>query len=312
MAQRRMFSLKVINSARFLKMPVDSRELYFQLGLHADDDGIVEAYPILKLTGSSDDNLRVLVAKNFIKILNDDLVSFIVDWNEHNLIRADRKVDSIYKHLLLKIVPEAEIVEPKPRADTGKITGRQLDVNWTPQDSIGKDSIGKDNTYSHFEKNDNICNNLLNYWNTKNIIQHRKVNDKLKRKINIALKNYEYNEIQQAIDNYAGILANNQLYFFSYRWGLGDFLQRGLEKFLTSAMPFENFKKKPFEKISKQDYEKAEKEKQKDIINQTLHNQLNEFKKKLNEDELNKLDKFIGYYGVELAINKIKRERGEL
>ena len=44
MATRRMFSIRVTDSTRFLKMPATSQNLYFQLGLMADDDGILEAY----------------------------------------------------------------------------------------------------------------------------------------------------------------------------------------------------------------------------------------------------------------------------
>lgn len=113
MANRRMFSMKIINSARFMKMPVASQLLYFHLGLNADDDGIVEAYNIMRYTGLSEDDLKLLVAKSFVIVLNEDLVSFITDWKEHNLIRADRKVDSMYKNLLLKIVPEVQLVELK-------------------------------------------------------------------------------------------------------------------------------------------------------------------------------------------------------
>jgi hypothetical protein len=87
--------------------------------------------------GSNEDNLKILAAKGFVKVLNEDLISYITDWSEHNLIRADRKIDSVYKHLLLKIVPEADLLEPKPRADTGKTTGGR------PLDGIGKDRIGE-------------------------------------------------------------------------------------------------------------------------------------------------------------------------
>lgn len=112
--------------------------------MNADDDGIVEAYSVLKITGSGEDNLRVLVAKNFVRILNDDLVSHIIDWNEHNLIRADRKVDSIYKDLLLQIVPTVELIEARPRADLKpkKLDSPRTD-NGQPTDGIGKVSIGK-------------------------------------------------------------------------------------------------------------------------------------------------------------------------
>ena len=87
MAQRRMFSNRITNSARFIKMPLSSQALYFHLGLHADDDGVVEAFSIMRQTGAVEDDLRILVAKGFVSVLNDDLVTYITDWNENNKIR---------------------------------------------------------------------------------------------------------------------------------------------------------------------------------------------------------------------------------
>ena len=141
MAQRRMFSLKIIESAKFLKMPSSSRLLYYDLGMRADDDGIVEAFTTLRMTGATEDDLRVLVSKGYITILNEDLVSFIVDWQEHNKIRADRKVDSIYKNLLLQVNPDVELLESKERADRKKDVGTS---QGQPKDGIGKDRLGKD------------------------------------------------------------------------------------------------------------------------------------------------------------------------
>ena len=43
MAERRMFAKAVINSARFLRMPATARLLYYDLGMAADDDGVVES-----------------------------------------------------------------------------------------------------------------------------------------------------------------------------------------------------------------------------------------------------------------------------
>ncbi|MDN6790928.1 MAG: replication protein, partial [Lactiplantibacillus plantarum] len=156
MAQRRMFSNRITDSAKFLKMPLSSQALYFHLGLHADDDGVVEAFSVMRQTGAVEDDLRILVAKNFVNVLNDDLVAYITDWNENNRIRADRKVDSIYKDLLLEILPNIELTEPKPRADTGKVTGRPMDNQWTGNGPhrLGKDRLvevrlGKDNKDSH-------------------------------------------------------------------------------------------------------------------------------------------------------------------
>ena len=156
-----MFSKKIIDSARFLKMPISSQALYFHMGVRADDDGVVEGYNVMKMTGATEDDLKVLVAKGFVTVLNEDLVTYINDWKEHNLIRADRKVDSIYKDLLLQIVPEVQILEPKQRSDVKKKQsnqgdGQPMDVQWitngqsmdgemSAQDRLGQDNIGKVN-----------------------------------------------------------------------------------------------------------------------------------------------------------------------
>lgn len=149
MAQRRMLSRRITDSAKFLRMPLSSQALYFHLVVSADDDGVVEAFAVMRKTGASDDDLRILVAKQFVVMLNDDLVAYITDWNENNHIRADRKVDSIYQKLLLQVIPDAPVKRSKPRADTGKKTGsgkqikngRPVDDQWTAQDRLGKDRL---------------------------------------------------------------------------------------------------------------------------------------------------------------------------
>lgn len=129
MGTRRMFSNRVIGSAKFLKMPLSTQALYFHLGMNADDDGIVEAYTVMKSLGAAEDDLRILVSKGFVVVLNnEDLICYLMDWSENNSIRADRKKDSIYKDLLLQIVPEAVLVEKKPRADTGKATAEHREL----------------------------------------------------------------------------------------------------------------------------------------------------------------------------------------
>ena len=151
MAERRMFSKRIINTAKFLKMPVSTQCLYFHLGLQADDDGVVEAYTVMNQTGATEDDLKILVAKGFVIVLNDDLVTYITDWQENNKIRADRKVDTVYKDLLLQMLPDVELTETRARADrkrdVGTSHGQPTDVPWTtngqPMDGIGKDRIGK-------------------------------------------------------------------------------------------------------------------------------------------------------------------------
>lgn len=100
MAERRMFARSVVNSARFLRMPATSRLLYFDLGMEADDDGIVEAFTVMRKTGANEDDLKVLVSKRFVRVLNDDLVSLIEEWKTNNYIQRDRYHPSIYAKLV--------------------------------------------------------------------------------------------------------------------------------------------------------------------------------------------------------------------
>lgn len=113
-----MVSKLIYDSERFLKMSVSARDLYTYLILHADDDGVVEAGTVLRLTKGADDDLNLLIYKNFITMLDpENKVVYVNDWLLHNTIRADRKTNSVYKDLLLKILPDVKMVEKKPRTD---------------------------------------------------------------------------------------------------------------------------------------------------------------------------------------------------
>lgn len=133
MAERRMFAKAIVNSARFLTMPPSSRLLYYDLGMSADDDGIVEAFTVLRMTGAAEDDLKLLITKGFITLLNDELVCHIADWSLNNQIRKDRYKPSIYQDLL------SAPVNGNQRLTDGQPNGNQ----WSTQSSIGKDSAGK-------------------------------------------------------------------------------------------------------------------------------------------------------------------------
>lgn len=133
MAERRMFAKSVIGSARFLLMPATSRLLYYDLGMQADDDGVVEAFSVMRTTGAAEDDLRVLASKGFVTVLNDDLVTYITDWNRNNLIKKDRYHASIYKELLVQM-NDGTSLEP---------SWNQAGTQMEPEVRLGKDRIGK-------------------------------------------------------------------------------------------------------------------------------------------------------------------------
>lgn len=133
-----MLSNRIIGSAAFLQMPLETQALYFHLVCKADDDGVVEAYSIIKTLGTTGDSLQILVAKNFIYPLNQEAVLYVVNWGEHNKIRPDRLVKSIYRPLLLKTLPALSLEEPKPRIDVKDNSRRLVDSPRTAEVKLSK------------------------------------------------------------------------------------------------------------------------------------------------------------------------------
>lgn len=135
-----MFAKAVIGSARFLRMPASSRLLYYDLCMDADDDGFVEAFGVIRKTGATEDDLRVLFSRGFVKVINEDLVSFITDWKQNNYIRPDRYKESIYHDLLVQI--ENGISGENHISSVGIPMVDQMET----QVRLGKVSVGKDST----------------------------------------------------------------------------------------------------------------------------------------------------------------------
>ena len=96
MAERRMFAKSIIDSDAFLDMPLSAQALYFHLGMRADDDGFVNSpKKIMRLVSCSDDDMKLLIAKNFI-IPFDSGIVVIKHWRIHNYIQKDRYHETNY------------------------------------------------------------------------------------------------------------------------------------------------------------------------------------------------------------------------
>ncbi len=97
MAQKRMFSLRVVDTDKFMDMPSSTQALYFHLGMHGDDDGFVSSpRKIARAAGCSEDDMRLLVAKGFV-IPFDSGIVVITDWKINNTIKPDRYTETIYQ-----------------------------------------------------------------------------------------------------------------------------------------------------------------------------------------------------------------------
>ena len=165
MANRRMFSLSVIDTDKFLDMPVSSQLLYFHLGMRADDDGFVSSPKrIARTTNCGDDDLRILATKGYIIPFESGVV-VIRHWRQNNQLRSDRYRETVCKNekATLSIIDNIYIESTNETPNgipvgipndipasvpTGKPTVDSMVDSTTyhrePQYSIGKYSIDKD------------------------------------------------------------------------------------------------------------------------------------------------------------------------
>lgn len=144
-----MFSLQIVDTDAFLDMPQSSQLLYFHLAMRADDEGFMSSPKrIMKMIGSSDDDLKVLTAKKFI-INFESGVCVIKHWLIHNTIRMDRFGGTTHikekEQLLIKDNKAYKLVELQGENEMATI--RQPNGNqMVPQVKLSKDKISKDNT----------------------------------------------------------------------------------------------------------------------------------------------------------------------
>ena len=170
MAERRMFTQKIVDSDAFLDMPLTTQALYFHLNMRADDDGFVNnPKKIQRMICASDDDLKLLIAKRFLLAFENGVV-VIKHWRMHNLLRKDRYNPTQYQEYMEQLLLKDNgsytetcgipmISEPDNQtATTWQPDGNQM----ATQDRIGKDRIGKDRIDYEAVKNtfNSLCPSL--------------------------------------------------------------------------------------------------------------------------------------------------------
>ncbi|CRT15909.1 putative DNA replication protein [Streptococcus equi subsp. equi] len=155
MANRRMLSKTVVQIQRFLRLPLEAQALYCHLVVNADDDGIVEAFPVMRMINANEDSLNLLTLKQYLLLLNNEMVYFIKDFFEQNTIKADRYTPSSHRQLLIDYLKDNQLLECLnlgPRLiNYLQNTRLQVGASLAPdgnrniiKDKISKDRIGKD------------------------------------------------------------------------------------------------------------------------------------------------------------------------
>ena len=153
-----MFSDKVVETDKFLDMPVSTQNLYFHLCMHADDDGFLgNPKTITRSIGGQQDDLTHLIEKGYVLVFEDGTVA-ITDWFVHNYIPKDRYHKTVYqdnkKKLELsetkqyRLVTRSSIVQDtKSKQDVYNMdTDCIQDANKVyTEDKLSKDKLSKDN-----------------------------------------------------------------------------------------------------------------------------------------------------------------------
>lgn len=160
MAQRRMFSKKIVETDFFMEMSPTAKLLYFYLNMSADDDGFVGNPKTIKLiSGATDDDLKILIAKQFIIPFESGVV-VIKDWKIHNYIQKDRYNQTQYLDEKRQLLVEENGTYTKCIQDVSS-----LDT----QVRLGKskDRLGKSNNMSG--KPDDVIpySEIISYLNEK-------------------------------------------------------------------------------------------------------------------------------------------------
>ena len=153
-----MFSMDIIDTDFFLDMPATTQLLYFHLSMRADDDGFISSPKrIVRQTGASDGDLRILFSKQFV-IPFETGVCVIRHWKIHNFIQKDRYHETIYlseKHMLeedenraYKMVPECiqnvSTMDPQVRLGKSKASLDQSKKLAQSDDSLSAGEEVKD------------------------------------------------------------------------------------------------------------------------------------------------------------------------
>ena len=97
MAEKRMFTQKILESDDYLDMPFSARCLYVALNMNADDDGFLNcANKIIRITGASEEDLQILINKRFILDFGNGVI-VIKHWKMHNTLKKDRYKPTQYQ-----------------------------------------------------------------------------------------------------------------------------------------------------------------------------------------------------------------------
>lgn len=187
MARKRMFDLEIVDTDLFLEMPQSTQNLYFHLGMRADDDGFVSnPKKIIRTIGANDDDLKILFSKQLVIPFESGIV-VIRHWKLNNYIRKDRYTETIYKEEKKMLVEDEngtynlKEYSGIPNVNQNSTNGiHSIEKNSKEKISIEENSSSVNNLYNpNIEKIQKIMLETIGTTNTNNIKECIEYLDKL-------------------------------------------------------------------------------------------------------------------------------------
>lgn len=153
MARKRMFDLEVVDTDLFLEMPQSTQNLYFHLGMRADDDGFVSnPKKIIRTIGANEDDLKILFTKQFVIPFESGIV-VIRHWKLNNYLRKDRHTETIYKEEKRKLKEDENGVYDLVVTDGIPDDNQMTTTGLHSKEENSKEEISIDKSSSSVNKN---------------------------------------------------------------------------------------------------------------------------------------------------------------
>lgn len=117
-----------------------------------------------------------------------------------------------------------------------------LDKEEDKDKEVLKENIIKEKNQPFSPKIPQELQELFDFWNSKGIVVHRTINEKMVQLLKKAMDFYGQAQIKQAIENYSIVLSDST-YFFKTRWTIGDFVKQtnALPDFLPEGIKWINY-----------------------------------------------------------------------
>lgn len=124
----------------------------------------------------------------------------------------------------------------------GLTQSNAIDKEEDKDKEVLKENIIKEKNQPFSPKIPKELQELFDFWNSKGIVVHRTINEKMVQLLKKALDLYGQAQIKQAIENYSIVLSDST-YYFKTRWTIGDFVKQtnALPDFLTEGIKWINY-----------------------------------------------------------------------